>query len=125
MMLKTWPVRALFKYVFKRVLGTFVKTDINPDLLDFSSNSLKLNDLEMNTYEINKLMSSSLPPFKLVSMTIGQIEVPWKLFMFQWSEVKVSKIEAILMPAPSRAKGKNTHSEKESFDEGNFLNYRW
>lgn len=121
MMLKTWPVRALFNYVFKRVLGTYIKTELNLDDLDFSKSSLNVHDIEMNTYEINKLMHGnpdSPPPFKLVNMTVKSIDVPWKLLMFNWSEVKLQGIEIILMPSPSRITKARKQLEKDN-DENN------
>jgi hypothetical protein len=100
MMLTTWPARALFKYVYKRVLGTYIKTDLNLDDIDFSTSSFAINDIEMNTYEINKMLSSegSSPPFKLVSMTLGSVDIPWALFKFNPGMVKLDRIEVIVMP---------------------------
>lgn len=118
-MLTTWPMRALFKYVFRRVLGTFIKTDVNLDDIDFSLQSFSISDLEMNTFEINKLLHSdpSKPsPFKLVNMTIKSVNIPWSILKFNWADISIKGVEIDLMPSPTRT-NKFTDSEEKISEE--------
>lgn len=74
----------------------------------------------MNTYEINKIMhgdGSSPSPFKLVSMTVKSIDIPWSLFRFNWADVKVEGVEILLMPAPCQTKKGPKPSEKDNSEE--------
>jgi len=112
-------MRALFKYVFRRVLGTFIKTDVNLDDIDFSLQSFSISDLEMNTFEINKLLHSdpSKPsPFKLVNMTIKSVNIPWSILKFNWADISIKGVEIDLMPSPTRT-NKFTDSEEKISEE--------
>jgi len=113
MNITTWPMRALFKYVFKRVLGTFVKTDLNLDDIDFSASSFAVSEIELNTYEINKMLCSggTSPPFKIVSVSLAHIDVPWGIFKLGQGSIDVKGIEIILMPCPTQTTTKEDENE--------------
>jgi hypothetical protein len=99
------------------VLGTFIKSDVNLDDIDFSLKSFALSNLEMNTYEINKLLTPdpSIPtPFKLVSMTIKNIDIPWSIIKFNWAEIKIQGIEVILMPSPTKTNNSSSREERHN-----------
>lgn len=119
MNITTWPVRALFKYVFKRVLGTFIKTDLNLDDIDFSAKSFKVGEIELNTYEINKMMHAgdTIPPFKLVNASVKSIDIPWGIFKLGQGTIEVEGIDVILMPCPTRTKRRKKSSEEDITEE--------
>lgn len=76
-----------------------------------------MTDIEMNTYEINKLIIGS-SPYKLVSMTIKSIDIPWSLLRFSWTDVKIEGVEIMLMPCPSKRSSPSSSDVKSDSDDG-------
>ena len=65
-------------------------------------------------------------PFKLVSMTIKSIDVPWSLVKLNWGEVKIDGIEVLLMPAPTQRDNDSNSKDnpiEESTSNRNSLNF--
>lgn len=102
-------VKSLFKYFFKRILGDIIDNDLNLDEVDFSAESFCLTDIEINK-------GIEIPNFKLISMTIKKVEIPWSVLKFNWSEIKLTGVNAILMPSPTFESNREETKEKTEED---------
>ena len=80
------PVKRFYKFVLKKVIGGFLKHELDLDQLEvgLSSGVLELRDLELNVDTLNNLVKDS--PITIVSGYVSyiRIDIPWKqLLKFQ------------------------------------------
>ena len=90
--------KSFLRYIFQKVLSGVIDKDLDLDEVDFSADCFRLTDIEINK-------GIQIPNFRLVSMTIKKIEIPWSLLNYfssddTSSDIQISGVDVILMPCP-------------------------
>ena len=108
--------KSFLRYIFQKVLSGVIDKDLDLDEVDFSADCFRLTDIEINK-------GIQIPNFRLVSMTIKKIEIPWSLLNYfssddTSSDIQISGVDVILMPCPQYETSETEFRKaKENSDE--------
>ena len=95
------PVKRFYKYMLKRIIGSFLKKDFDLSQLDvsLSTGRIQLTDLQLDVNALNEALAENNLPFQFVEGYIGKIrlDIPWKDLLKQRCRIFVSRVHLVLL----------------------------
>lgn len=109
-------LRRLYKFIFKRLIGSFLRNDLDLEQLNIElrAGKFELNNLELNVDLINDYLLGS--PFCLSHGFIRDLKakISYKELLSDSCVIDVSGIDIVLAPACRRGKNKKVSQKPSS-----------
>ena len=103
------PLKRAYKFVFKRLVGRFLCSELDLSQLDvaLASGDVTLTELSLNTELLNSGLASSALPLRVTAASIAHLHarIPWRNLLTEHCRLQCRGLTICLSPVEEEAEG--------------------
>ncbi|CEM29359.1 unnamed protein product [Vitrella brassicaformis CCMP3155] len=111
------PIKRFYKYLLKRVLGTFLRHDLELDQLDVHlyDGRIELRALELDVFSFNESLSDGNAPVRLIAARVGKLhmEIPWANILQDPCKIYLEDVYVVLVPCHTNSDAADAHGKRD------------
>jgi hypothetical protein len=95
------PLKRFYKFLLKRILGSFLQYDLDLDQLDvqLAKGELELRDLELNVQMLNELCVDLPITFIRARIRLVRATIPWRNLLSKSCLLKLDGWDLVVVPS--------------------------